>query len=291
MEDYAGETNLDASIEVGFEAGNGLRSPKKNKAKVVPTEEVRGAVALLDDIKFPTATFAMSDTAGGLSPGRKKGKTTTGAASDSKKNSNKPSKPSYPNMSDYILSSNPASEVLSTVSKSSAPPPMPLFVQPPPSSSMINSEPPSPQDRATSTMLQELRLKEAYGFPQQSYLNMNKRMASEGRLKAKERVQERKKRLEEEAQEQHFAQMEALNPDPIQVVEKRLELERKKALARAAQKKREDEQRLLARLEQERIEQEELKQKMKEKADQLAIATAERVEKIKVRTLLSNNHN
>jgi hypothetical protein len=278
VEDYRGETNLDASIEVGFENSSGTKSPKKNKAKAVPTEEVRGAVALLDEIKFPSATFAIDTRP---SPGKKKGKT---AASDNKI-SNSSNKNPYPNMSAYIVSPTPATDSSSYVPiVSNPPPPLPLLAPRRPAS--LAEQPVSARvngdDKAMSTMLQELQLKEAYGYPQQSYLNMNKRMASEGRQRAKERVLERKKRIEEEAQEQHFAQMEALNPDPIQVVEKRLELERKKALARAAQKKREDEQLLLARLEQERAEQEALKQKMKEKADQLAIATAERVEKLKV---------
>jgi hypothetical protein len=279
VEDYRGETNLDVSIEVGFENSSGTKSPKKNKAKVVPTDEVRGAVALLDGIKFPSATFAIDIKP---SPGKKKAK----AAQSDIKASNGSNKNAYPDMSAYIVNPTPSSRDAPAIS--SVPPPLPLLASGRPAALVEEqaSARVDKDDNIAYTMLQELQLKEAYGYPQQSYLNMNKRMASEGRQKAKERVLERKKRMEEQAQEQLFSQMEALNPDPIQVVEKRLEMERRKALARAAQKKREDEQRLLVRLEQERVEQEALKQKMKEKADQLAIATAERVEKLKVTFLV-----
>ena len=53
-------------------------------------------------------------------------------------------------------------------------------------------------------------------------------------------------------------------------------------MARAVRRKREEEQRLLAQLEQEEREQEEHRARMKEKADRLAAVTVERVEKIKV---------
>jgi hypothetical protein len=104
----------------------------------------------------------------------------------------------------------------------------------------------------------------------------------QGQQRALERVEERKRLQQTQAEEAQFSHIPE-DPEPRHVAEKRLEKERQRALARATRKKREDEERLMARLEEEERLQEERRARMREKADRLAAVTAERVEKLKVR--------
>jgi hypothetical protein len=93
-------------------------------------------------------------------------------------------------------------------------------------------------------------------------------------------VETHKQKVKEAKIEARFASIKE-DVLPVDVTERKLQAERQKALARAAQKRREDERRVMEKLESAEAAREQRAARLKEKADQHVAVTAGRVEKLR----------
>lgn len=242
-EDYAGTTNLDADIEIPNDAEHAPRaSPKRSKAKVVPSGEINGAISGLESIKFPTNRLdvALSGLSGGNKSKKKKKQSPSKLLSARSDYSNTNSVHDTSTVSTLVP--HPPSSVANTsynrggVGKTVAA-----------GKDNLNSELFELSDVGTAAMLHEIQVKEESGFSEHSYTNMHRRLAdevnnciylyvaictewwypgvfvSQGHNRAQDRVEARKRQIKEAQIEARFANIKE-DVEPADVLEKKLQV-------------------------------------------------------------------
>lgn len=181
-EDYSGETNLDADIEIPNDADHAPRgSPRRSKAKAVPSGEINSAIAGLDSIKFPTSSLEHAISSAAPSKARKKRSPEKQLTARSNY-----SQAPVSARSAYVSSRHP-DDATATSGFDPHPPsmaPIANFVRSGGKTggagkSNANKELFELTDTSTAAMLHEIQVKEEAGFVEHSYSNMHRRLAEE----------------------------------------------------------------------------------------------------------------